>query len=77
MELETKVKLCLAMPVNFSLWNRETWSSKKSNLALLDSFHHKAIMRIININMVQVQEEHLRNSKLRKDFRGLKLLSEI
>ena len=76
-ELETKVKLYLAITVNFALWNGETWSGNKGDLALLDAFHHKATRRILNISMSKVKEQHLKNSKLRKDFGGLKPLSEI
>ena len=46
MSLETKVKLFLSIPLNFALWNRETWAENKLELALLDSFYHEVIRRI-------------------------------
>ena len=75
--LNTKVKLFLAIPVNFALWNCETWSGNLLDLSLLDSFYHKAIRRVLNIRMSRVKSEHLSNSQLRKMFGDVKPLSEI
>ena len=71
-----KKKLFFEIPVNFALWNGETWSGNKFDLNLLDVFFHKAIRRILNISMSRVKEERISNFRLRKKFRADRSLSE-
>jgi len=69
--------LFLAAPVNFPLWNGETWAGNKTGLRLLDTFTHVAIRRIMKISMKRVQDEKITNELLRKRFGILVPLSEI
>ena len=75
--LDAKVKLFLAMPVNFTLWNGETWAGNKTDLCLLDTFMHKTIRRIMKISMKKACDEKNSNVMLRKGFGNLSPLSEI
>ena len=71
------MKLFLAIPVNLTLWNGETWAGNLSDLKLLDVFYHKAIRRILRIRMLQIKDERISNSKLRAKILVGKSLSEI
>ena len=75
--LETKIRLYQAIPVNLVLWNAEIWSGNQADLDALDIFHHKAIRRILHINMIQVKDERLKNEELRKRFGNIPSLSVL
>ena len=75
--MNSKIKLCLAIPANLALCNSETWSGNQQDLELLDVFHHRSIRRILNISMLQVKDERLKNSQVRKKSGNIKNLSEI
>ena len=76
-KLHDKIKLFLAILVNFALWNGEIWSGNKADLHALDTFMHKAIRRILHIRMLHVKDEKITNDDIRKKFGNIKRLSHI
>ena len=54
--------------MNLLLWGAETWSLRKSQLDKLEVFLHRSIQRILQISMSTVQEQCLRNGKVRVMF---------
>jgi hypothetical protein len=54
--------------MNLLLWGAETWSLRKSQLDQLEVFLHRSIRRILQISMSKVQEDRIRNEKVRKMF---------
>ena len=74
---ETKINLYLMIPVNLTLWNGETWLGNKTDLALLDAFHHKTIRRILHISMANVTKLRLKNKIIRSKFGNIKKLSDL
>ena len=54
--------------MNLLLWGAETWSLRKSQLDKLEVFLHRSIRRILQISMSTVQEQRLRNGKVRDMF---------
>ena len=65
------------MPVNLALWNCELWSGNRSDLQLLDVFHHRTLRRILNVIMNQVKDEKITNAQLRTKFGNIKSVSDI
>ena len=74
---ETKINLYLMIPVNLTLWNGETWLGNKTYLALLNTFYHKMIRRILYILMAEVKELRLKNEIIRLKFGNIKKLSNL
>eukprot|EP00957_Ditylum_brightwellii_P165283 12584332-Ditylum_brightwellii.AAC.1 len=60
--------LYLAIPLTFQLWGCETWALKESNWKFLQVFHTTSIRRILNINMVEVQEQCITNEQVYTQF---------
>ena len=54
--------------MNLLLWGAETWSLRKLHLDKLEVFLHRSIRRILQISMSTVQEQRLRNGKVRDMF---------
>ena len=71
-KLDDKIKLILAILVNFTLWNREIWSGNKVDLQVLDTFIYKSIRRVLHIRMLQVKDKRIINDDIRKKFRNFK-----
>ena len=67
----------MAIPINLVLWNSEIWSGNKADLKAIDTFHHKAIRRILHINMNQVKNERITNEEIRCRFNNIPPLSTI
>ena len=67
-DLKIKHSFFLAIPINLLLWGCEAWALKEASLKKLDSFMHKAIRRILGINMQQVHDERIKNEDVRKRF---------
>jgi hypothetical protein len=67
-DLRTKVSIFKAIPLNLLLWGCETWALRESLLDTLDVFLHRSIRRILGITITQVQDEHIKNSSIRKTF---------
>ena len=59
-----KWELCFAIVLSIFLWGgvggggAASWSLHSTDLALLSSFHHKSLRRILNVNMWDVQQFH-------------------
>ena len=49
--IESKTKLCDAMPVNLLLWGSENWSGRKSDLKLIEVIHLKSLRRLLKKTM--------------------------
>ena len=60
-QIDSKIKLYLDVPVNLALWNGERWSGSQADLAALDLFHHESISRKLVIRMKRVMKEHMKN----------------
>ena len=54
--------------MNLLLWGPETWLLRKPQLDKLEVFLHQSIRRILQISMTTVQEQRLRNGKIRDMF---------
>ena len=76
-KLDNKIKLFLAILVNFVLQNGEIWSGNKADLQALDTLMHISIRRILHIRMLQVKDERIINDNIRKKSRNIKRLSHI
>ena len=64
---EFKKMLYIQLPLNTALWGAESWTLTADNERRLESFHHKPIHQIININMFEVEAERITNtSKVEK-----------
>ena len=68
LDMYNKYLLFRAIPMNLLLWGAETWSLRKSQLDKLEVFLHRSIRRILQISMSTVQEQRLRNGKVRDIF---------
>jgi hypothetical protein len=68
LDMYNKYLLFRAIPMNLLLWGAETWSLRKSQLDKLEVFLHRSIRRILQIAMSTVQEQRLRNGKVRDMF---------
>ena len=66
----------LAIPINLLLWGCESWALKTTLLAPLEVFLHRSIRSILGINILQVREEKLKNSELRKRFYNILTIRE-
>ena len=64
----TKYRIFMAIPINLLLWGGETWALRENLLPKLETFMHKSIRQILNINMQQVKDEHIRNEHIREKF---------
>jgi len=68
LDMYNKYLLFRAIPMNLLLWGAETWSLRESQLDKLEVFLHRSIRRILQISMSTVQEQRLRNGKVRDMF---------
>jgi hypothetical protein len=68
LDMYNKYLLFRAIPINLLLWGVETWSLQKLQLDKLEVFHHRSIQPILQILMTKVQEQRLRNGKVRDMF---------
>jgi hypothetical protein len=68
LDIYKKYLLFRAIPMNLLLWGAETWSLRKSQLDQLEVFLHRSIRRILQISMSKVQEDIIRNEKVRRMF---------
>jgi hypothetical protein len=68
LDIYNKYLLFRAIPMNLLLWGAKTWSLRKSQLDKLEMFLHRSIWRILQISMTKVQEQWLRNDKVRGMF---------
>ena len=64
----SKYLLFRAVPMNLLLWGCENWSLRQDLLRRLEVFLHRGIRRILHISITQVQEERIRNDKVRRQF---------
>jgi hypothetical protein len=64
----SKYLLFRAIPMNLLLWGCENWSLRKDLLRRLEVFLHRSIRRILHISITQVQEDRIRNDKIRRLF---------
>ena len=64
----SKYLLFRAIPMNLLLWGCENWSLRQDLLRRLEVFLHRSIRRILHISITQVQEERIRNDKIRRLF---------
>jgi hypothetical protein len=67
-DIRTKFSVYNAFVINTALWGCESWNLSTRNKALLESFHHSAIRRILNISWEQVRNEKIRNKQVRFRF---------
>ena len=66
--LKVKRMLYMAIPLNLLLWGCESWALKDSDWKFLQVFHTSSICRILNINMVEVQTQHITNEQVYSHF---------
>jgi hypothetical protein len=74
---EFKKLLYIQLPLNTALWGAESWTLTADNERKLETFHHKSIHRILNINMFEVEAEKISNLKLRGKFDNIRNISEF
>jgi hypothetical protein len=68
LEIWSKYLLFCAIPMNLLLWGCETWSMQKSLLDKLEVFLHCNIFWILQVSMLKVKEERIRNEHVRHMF---------
>jgi len=68
LDIYNKYLLFRAIPMNLLPWGAKTWSLRKSQLDQLEVFLHRSIRRIFQISMSKVQEDRIRNEKVRRMF---------
>jgi len=67
----TKHLIFKAIPLNLLLWGCETWSLREDHYVKLESFLQRSIRNILNINMTQVKEDHIKREDILKMFYGI------
>ena len=67
-DMYSKYMIFRAIPCNLLLWGCESWALRQTLLNKLEVFLHRSIRSILNINMVQVRERHIKNSHIRVVF---------
>ncbi len=68
LNIYNKYLLFRAIQMNLLLWGAETWSLRKTQLDQLEIFLHRSICRILQISITKVEEDQIRNEKVRKMF---------
>jgi hypothetical protein len=66
--IRTKHNVYTSLAISTVLWGCESWSLSAKNKKELESFHHSAIRRILNIRWEQVRNERIRNKQVRLQF---------
>ena len=64
----SKYMIFCVIPCNLLLWGCESWALRQTLLNKLEVFLHRSIRRILNINMTQVRERHIKNSHIQVMF---------
>jgi len=64
----TKHLIFKAIPLNLLLWGCETWSLREDHYVKLESFLQRSIRNILNINMTQVKDDHIKREDTLKMF---------
>jgi hypothetical protein len=67
-DIQTKHSICNAFTINAAPWGCESWNLPAKNKKALESFHHGAIRRILNIKWEEVKKERIRNKQVRHWF---------
>jgi hypothetical protein len=67
-DIRTKYNIYSAFAINAALWGCESWNLSTRNKNQLESFHHSAIRRILNIKWQQVCDNRIRNKQVRFRF---------
>ena len=67
-ESHSKFMIFMAMPMNLLSWGCESWSLKESILILLNMLIHRSMRRTLGITMLEVKEDQLKNTRIRKTF---------
>ena len=67
-ELATKYKVYMAIPVNTALWGCESWSMTENMRRRIRAFHHQSIRSILRINMHMVETCRIKNPTIRQWF---------
>ena len=75
-DLWVKVKIYCACVLTILLWGAETWAPTVTNEARLESFHHRSIRLILQINMIRVCDERIKNEDVRKMFQNIETIRE-
>lgn len=61
----------MAITKNLLLWGCKSQSLTKSALTKLESFHHSAIHRILQITWSEVRDHHAKNKIIRRSFNNI------
>ena len=64
-DIRTKYAIYNAFVINTVLLGCESWNLSTKNKNALESFHHSAIRRILNISWDRVRNERIRNKQVR------------
>jgi len=67
-DIRTKHNVYTLLAINTVLWGCKSWNLSAKNKKQLESFHHSAIRRILNIKWEQVRNERIRNKQVRFRF---------
>lgn len=66
--LASKKLLYLQVPLNTVLWGCESWTLSAEITRELQVFHHRAMRKILNLNIYDVMEKNISNKSVRKTF---------
>ena len=69
--------LYIQLPLDTALWGAESWTLTNESEKKLETFHHSAIRRNLNITMYEVEEKRIRNKKLRELFDNIRNITEF
>ena len=61
-DMYSKYMIFHTLPCNLLLWGCNIWARRQTLLNKLEIFLHCSIRRILNINMVQVRERHIKKT---------------
>jgi hypothetical protein len=64
----SKYLLFCTIPMNLFLWGCENRLLRQDLLQRLEVFLYQSIRRVLHISIVQVQEDYIRNEKIRQMF---------
>jgi hypothetical protein len=62
--LYAKRLIYLAIPVNLCLWGVEAWAISECNIRKLKVFHTRSLRSILQINIYDVKDNHIRNTDI-------------
>jgi len=69
--LYSKYLIFLAIPINLLLWGCESWAVRVDHVNKIERFIQRQMRKLLNINMLQVKDEHITREQIRERFHNM------